>query len=129
MTHDPPPIVSQYFAARRALIAASDADGRERLDGTLRDIALTDPDAALTIMRELSISDDFTAREAVAIYVRYLFPMRPEHVKELLIALLGDANPDIARQALSTIDELTGDPELDADQAASRLQAMTDNDH
>lgn len=107
---------------------AGDIDGVERLDQTLHDLATTNPDATLAIIESLSISDDFTARETAAIFSQYLFPLRPQPTAAILAALLDDPEPDIARQALTSIDELTGDPSLNAAQAAQRITQIRDND-
>jgi hypothetical protein len=50
----------------------------------------------------------------------------PGEVAEILVRLLGDADPDISPQALTTIDEITGDPELDPNEAAHRIRAITE---
>jgi predicted TPR repeat methyltransferase len=120
MTHDRSETVSQFLTSRRALTEAGDTEGAERLDETLKDIAVANPDSALAIIQQLS-SGDFAAKEAAAIYVQYLFPTHREQVTDLLLSLLNDPNPDIARQALQTIDTLTQDPQLTATQAAHRL--------
>jgi hypothetical protein len=58
-----------------------------------------------------------------------VFPAQREQVAALLVTLLNDPNPDIARQALTTIDELTGDPRLNANQAAHRITQITKHKH
>ncbi len=123
-THGRNDTVSQFLASRRALTEAGNADGVEKLDETLRDLATSGPDSALAIIKNLSASDDVKAREAATIYAQHLFPTRREQVADLLVSLLNDPNPDIARQALHTIDTLTQDPNLNADQAASRIVEM-----
>jgi hypothetical protein len=80
--------------------------GVEKLDETLRGITTSDPDSALVIIEALSVSDDVKAKETATIYVQYLFPQLREQVADLLVSLLGDPHPDIARQALHTIDVL-----------------------
>lgn len=127
MTHDRNETVNQFLASRRALTEAGDADGVEKLDETLRGLATSDPDSALTIIKILSVSDDVKARETATIYVQHLFSSHREQVADLLVLLLNDPNPDIARQALHTIDTLTQDPNLNAAQAASRIAAMKSN--
>lgn len=127
MTHDRSETVSQFLASRRALTEAGNVDGVEKLDETLRGIATSDPDSTLAIIEALSVSDDVKAREAATIYVQYLFPQCREQVADLLVSLLGDPHPDIARQALHTIDVLTQDPNLNATQAASRIIEMKSN--
>lgn len=81
-----------------------DITGVERLDEQLLDLAAAAPDQAVTIMIALSRSDDIGAREAVAIFVRYLFATRPEPARELLIPLLFDSDHNIRSQALATLD-------------------------
>ena len=127
MTHDRSETVSQFLASRRALTEAGNVDGVEKLDETLRGIATSDPDSALAIVEALSVSDDVKAKEAATIYVQYLFPVRREQVADLLVSLLADPHPDIARQALHTIDVLTQDPNLNATQAANRIIEMKSN--
>jgi hypothetical protein len=77
MTHHPPDAARRFLDTRRSLTEAGAADEREQLDATLRDIATNDPESALAIMQELSRSEEFTAREAAAIYVKYLISARP----------------------------------------------------
>jgi hypothetical protein len=124
MTHDRSNTVNQFLHTRRALAKTGNLDEVEKLDETLRDIAATDPDQAITILQELSRSDDFTAKEAAAIFLQYVFPSRQEQVATILVTLLSDPNPDIARQALTTIDQLTGDPQLNTNQAAHRITEL-----
>lgn len=127
MTHARSETVNQFLASRRALTEAGDADGVEKLDETLRGLATCDPDSALAIIRSLSVSDDVKAREAATIYVQHLFSARREQAADVLVSLLSDPHPDIARQALHTIDTLTQDPNLNAAQAASRIVEMKSN--
>jgi hypothetical protein len=129
MTHDQATTVSQFLESHRVLSEAGKIDEIEKLDETLQDIAATEPDSALAIIQALSVSPDFTAREAAAVFVQYLFPAQREQVAALLVTLLNDPNPDIARQALTTIDELTGDPHLNANQAAHRITQITKHKH
>jgi hypothetical protein len=127
MTHDRSETLSQFLAARQALTQAGNVDGVEKLDETLRGIATSDPDSALAIIEALSVSNDVKARETATIYVQYLFPVHREQVADLLVSLLGDPHPDIARQALHTIDVLTQDPHLNPTQAANRIIDMKTN--
>jgi len=124
MTHDPSETVSQFLETRRALVEAGNVDDVEKLDEALPDMAASDPGSALAIIEKLSVSDDPRARETAAIFVQHLFPARREQVADLLVTLLHDPNPDIARQALQTIDTVTQDPHLTATQAASRITEL-----
>ncbi|MGI9003522.1 MAG: hypothetical protein ACR2GH_18020 [Pseudonocardia sp.] len=95
---------AEFLLARHRCAMVDDIAGVEKLDEQLLDLAASAPDLTVTIMIVLSRSDDVGAREAVAIFVRYLFATRPEPAHELLIPLLFDSDHNIRSQALATLD-------------------------
>jgi hypothetical protein len=109
MTSHRPQSAEQFLEIRRQLATARNTSKLVELDDELEGLATADPDQAATIMQTLAQSDDFGAKEAVAIYVQYLFPTRPQQARELLIALLNDPDDDIQSQALDTLDIITSD--------------------
>ncbi|MDB4873353.1 MAG: hypothetical protein JWL97_4357 [Gemmatimonadales bacterium] len=101
------PQVTEFLDTRRVMAQARDTTALEQWDHQLKELAATDPETALTILTALSISDDFGAIDAAAIYTKHLFPARQEQAIDLLLRLFGDPDPEVRRQVLDTVDELT----------------------
>ena len=109
MMSDRPQSAEQFLEIRHQLAKTGDIRRTLELDEELCGLAATNPDQAAAIMGTLARSDDFGAKEAVAIYVQYLFPTRPHQARDLLLALLNDPDDDIQSQALDTLDIVTSD--------------------
>jgi hypothetical protein len=109
MTSDRPQSAEQFLEIRHQLTQTGDIHKVLELDEELCGLAATDPDQASSIMGALARSDDFGAKEAVAVYVQFLFPTRPHQARELLLSLLKDPDDDIQSQALDTLDIVTSD--------------------
>lgn len=120
---------AQFLDARAVLARAFNTAKLEQLDEQLRDICSTDPDTAIEIMQALSSSDDIGAKEAVAIYVKYLFPTRQKQAVELANHLQEDQDPYIRERAQQTISAVTSSPELSPAEAAELTTLLHGSAH
>lgn len=118
MVDNEPEPVTQFLATRHQLAKTGNTAQLERLDDQLHEIATSDPDHAVAIITALAKSRDLGAKEAAAIYVRYLFKTRSEPATELLLSLIFDNDLDVRSRAIDTLDKVTSDPALSPTQAA-----------
>jgi len=125
MTHDQPHTVDDFLAVRHQLAETENTSKLEELDDQLHHLITTNPDQAATIMAALSVSGDLGAKNAAAIYVKYLFPPRPDHAREILRTLLNDNDTETRNKARDTLDKITSDPTLTPTQAAHLTTQIT----
>ncbi len=102
----------EFLEVRHQYAQIGDTNRLEKIDEQLLDMATSESDQAAAVIIALSHSDDLGAKEAAAIFARYLFATRPEIARELLMALLfgSDSDAHVKNQALSSIDFVTQHP-------------------
>lgn len=115
-----------FLELRHRLVNDASTSPPEELLAELISMASSDPDRAARVLQALADSADKADREIAAIYVGRLLATRPSQACDLLVALIGDADPTVRTQALDTLDEATSDNRLTATQAA-RLAALAQN--
>ncbi|WP_146073629.1 hypothetical protein [Amycolatopsis sp. CA-126428] len=120
MVNDAPVTGDEFFRERDRLISQGKNAEREldTWEDHLRPLAHTAPETAAQILKTLATSSNSDDREIAAIYVAYLFETRRQQAISLLENLFQDPNMNVRRQALSTIDEITSDARISADEAA-----------
>lgn len=89
-------------------------------------LADTAPDTTLAILRELGTSDTRGAKEAAAIYTRFIFHTRQQEATDLLVTLFEHGDTDIKSRILDTIDAITTDTQLNPTQAAHLITTVKD---
>lgn len=129
MTHDRPPAVEDFLAVRHQLARAENTPKLEVWDDQLRDMCSTDPNRAAAIIDALSVSDDLGAKNAAALFVRYLYPVQSERARRLLLTLRNDPDTDIRSKARDSIDKITSNPDIDPTQAAQLSAELASRPH
>ena len=96
----------------------------EQWESQFPDLADAAPDMTLDILRELSTSSAPGAKEAAAIYARFVFHARQQETTDLLVTLFQSSDPDIQENVLDTIDVITSDTRLTTTQAADLITTV-----
>lgn len=106
-----PKTAGDFLRTWHALNDVGNTAGLEKLESQFPELAETEPDMTLDILRDLAASDARGATEAAAIYARYLFQHRPTETTDLLVTLFQSGDPDIQENVLSSADVITSDPQ------------------
>jgi hypothetical protein len=124
MSDDRPQTAADFLRVWHVLAAADNTAQLERWERHFPELADTVPDVALEILRELSASDAPGAKEAAAIYTRFIFHARQKETTDLLVTLFKYGDTDVKSRILDTIDLLTSDTRLTPTQAADLITTV-----
>lgn len=118
MTHDRPQTAEDFLRVWHALAETDHTTQLEQWESLFPALAKAAPDMTLEILRELSTSSAPGAKEAAAIYARFVFHARREETTDLLATLYEGGDHTIKENVLSSIDVITSDKRLTPIQAA-----------
>lgn len=124
MTNDRPQTAAGFLQVWHVLAEADNTAQLEQWESQFPDLADAAPDITLEILHELSASNAPGAREAAAIYVRFVFHARQEESTDLLVTLYERGDADVKNRILDTIDVITSDTRLTPTQAADLITAV-----
>lgn len=122
--YERPTTAEEFLRVWYVLAEANNTTQLEQWERQFPDLAKTTPDMTLAILRELATSNTPGAKQAAAIYARYVFLARRDETTDLLVTLFQTGDPDIQENVLDTIDAITSDTQLNPIQAAQLITAV-----
>ncbi len=124
MMHDRPQTAADFLRVWHVLAEADNTTQLEQWESQFPDLADAAPDVMLEILRELSTSSAPGAKEAAAIYTRFVFYARQKETTDLLVTLFERGDTDVKSRILDTIDIITSDTRLTPTQAADLITTV-----
>lgn len=124
MTDDRPQTAADFLRVWHVLAEADNTAQLEQWESQFPGLADAAPDMTLEILRELSTSSAPGAKEAAAIYARFVFHARQQETTDLLVTLYERGDVDVKSRILDTIDVITSDTRLTPTQAADLITAV-----
>lgn len=124
MTDDRPQTAAEFLRVWHVLAEADNTAQLEQWESQFPELADAAPDMTLEILRELSTSNAPGAKEAAAIYARFVFHARHKETTELLVTLFEHGGTDVKSRILDTIDVITSDTRLTPTQAANLITTV-----
>ncbi|MGH4008374.1 MAG: hypothetical protein ACRDTH_09530 [Pseudonocardiaceae bacterium] len=112
MTDDRPQTAADFLRVWQVLAEADNTTQPEQWESQFPELADVAPDMMLEILRELSTSSAPGAKEAAAIYTRFVFRARQQETTDLLVTLYERGDADIKSRILNTIDVIASDTRL-----------------
>lgn len=122
--HNQPQAAGDFLRVWYVLAEAHNTSQLEQWERQFPELAEAAPDMTLEILRELATSNAPGAKEAAAIYARFVFQARQEETTDLLVQMYEDGDPEIQSRLLDTIDVITSDKRLEPAQTAGLITAV-----
>ncbi len=122
--HDRPQTAADFLRVWHVLAEADNTTQLEQWESHFPDLAAAAPDMTLEILRELSASNTPGAKEAAAIYARFVFHARQQETTDLLVTLFEHGDTEVKTRILDTIDVITSDTQLTPTQAADLITTL-----
>lgn len=123
--HDRPQTAEEFLRVWYVLAEADNTVQLQQLEEQFPELAKSQPDVALEIVRNLGASNSPGAKEAATINARYVFHTHRKQITDLLVALFENGDPELKGRILDTIEFITSDKNrLSPTQAADLIAAM-----